>query len=184
MNDAPVKRKKYGFDVSQFIQGVRLNKGFTLIELVTVSAIIGLLAAIAIPKFADMIDRARIAVLKANLGALRAALSIYYADTEGTMPRIVPNTVLNDVLVPKYIQEVRDVRWPKVFITGSNVQQNHPSNSSLFFPGCSDVNLTWPINEPYCDRGWTGGPTISHPNQLGITCRFHSDSRGQEFSTY
>ncbi len=65
----------------------RARGGFTLIELMLVVAILALLAAIAIPKFADMVDKAREARMKGNLGTLRSALSIYYADNEGLYPK-------------------------------------------------------------------------------------------------
>ena len=57
--------------------------GFTLIELMIVVAIIGLLAAIALPKFANLVTKAREATIKGKLGSLRSALSLYYADTAG-----------------------------------------------------------------------------------------------------
>lgn len=60
--------------------------GFTLIELMIVVAIIGILAAIAIPKFASLIRKSNEGACKGNLGALRSALSIYYADMEGQFP--------------------------------------------------------------------------------------------------
>src|SRR5208283_2153157 len=60
--------------------------GFTLIELMIVVSIIGILAAIAIPKFADLLRKAREGQLKAQLGTLRSALSIYYSDMEGLYP--------------------------------------------------------------------------------------------------
>src|SRR6186997_1313022 len=62
------------------------RKGFTLIELMIVVAIIGILAAIAIPKFADLIRKSSEGASKGNLGALRAAASIYYGDMEGVYP--------------------------------------------------------------------------------------------------
>ena len=60
--------------------------GFTLIELMIVVAIIGILAAIAIPKFADLINKSREGSTKANLASVRSALRIYYGDTEGIYP--------------------------------------------------------------------------------------------------
>ena len=60
--------------------------GFTLIELMIVVAIIGLLAAIAIPKFGDMILRSKESSAKGALGTLRSAIDIYYVANEGRFP--------------------------------------------------------------------------------------------------
>lgn len=57
-----------------------------MIELMIVVAIVGILAAIAIPKFADLIRKAQEAVTKGNLGALRSTITIYYADQAGNYP--------------------------------------------------------------------------------------------------
>lgn len=54
-------------------------KGFTLIELVIVIAILAILAAVAIPRFVDLSTKARKATAEAELGALRAAANLYYA---------------------------------------------------------------------------------------------------------
>ena len=57
------------------------SKGFTLIELVMVIVIIGILAAVAIPRFANLRKDARKAACDGNVGAIRGALSAYYAKT-------------------------------------------------------------------------------------------------------
>jgi prepilin-type N-terminal cleavage/methylation domain-containing protein len=65
----------------------REGHGFTLIELMIVVAIIGLLAGIAIPKFADLVRKSNEATTRGSLGSLRSALVIYYSDSEGGSPQ-------------------------------------------------------------------------------------------------
>jgi len=56
-----------------------MKKGFTLIELLVTIAIIGLLAAIALPKFTDVNNSARCANVQGNLANLRTATEAFHA---------------------------------------------------------------------------------------------------------
>lgn len=59
---------------------MRNSKGFTLIELLIVVVIIGILAAIAIPKFGATKDKAYVAAMKSDLRNLVTAEESYFAD--------------------------------------------------------------------------------------------------------
>ena len=69
---------------------VRSQKGFTIIELVVVIVILGILAAVALPRFANLTTDARIAAVNGIAGGLRSAVVVsqsrYYATGTNTSP--------------------------------------------------------------------------------------------------
>ncbi len=89
------------------------KKGFTLIELVIVIVILGILAAVAVPKFAGLTKEAKISAVNGFAGSLRAATNIVHAkwlamdnnsssvDLEGTTV-YVNNKTTSTVTVPGY----------------------------------------------------------------------------------
>jgi type IV pilus assembly protein PilA len=60
------------------------KKGFTLIELLIVVVIIGILAAIAIPKFANTKEKAYVASMKSDLRNLVTAQEAYFSDNNSS----------------------------------------------------------------------------------------------------
>src|SRR5690348_13569419 len=60
---------------------LKMRKGFTLIELLIVVVIIGILAAIAIPKFANTKQKAYITAMKSDLRNLVTAQEAFFADS-------------------------------------------------------------------------------------------------------
>jgi prepilin-type N-terminal cleavage/methylation domain-containing protein len=60
----------------------RLRPGFTFIELLVVMAIMGILAAVGVPRIRNMKERAYQATLRSDLGALRTAQEAYFAENK------------------------------------------------------------------------------------------------------
>jgi type II secretion system protein G len=111
------------------------KKGFTLVELMIVIVIIGILAAIAIPKFADMVDKSKEGATKGQLTSLRSALNIYYSDNEGKYinvkeqtTTVSSTTVLQNYLVPKYIASIPVAKLPR-----KNNNHNCTPESSIVY---------------------------------------------------
>ena len=151
------------------IKGCHQRKGFTLIELMIVVAIIGILAAIAIPKFAEMIRKSKEGAVKGNLGSLRGALNIYYADMEGQYPNgIVTQDALASLTYNgKYLSVVPLVEMPP-YHSSTNIELD----SNL----CTDTS--WAIaGDP---ARWTFCNLVG---RVVVGC-LHTDSKGTVWTTY
>lgn len=122
---------------------------------ISVFIFMGLLAAVAIPKFADLVRVGTEGATKGNLGAIRSALSIYYGDTEGNYP-----SHLDALLVGgKYLSQIpqaKPERW------------HSDSNHVVLGSSPTDVG------------GWLYDPKTG---TLLVNCT-HEDRRGNVWTSY
>jgi len=111
------------------------KKGFTLIELMIVVAIIGILAAIAIPKFADLINKSKEGATKGALSSVRGALQVYYGDNEGWFPHDNDLSVLT--ANAKYIASIPLAKIPTRHTDSAAVAQFASTTTAGVFSGGS-----------------------------------------------
>ncbi|MBL0351079.1 MAG: prepilin-type N-terminal cleavage/methylation domain-containing protein [Elusimicrobia bacterium] len=150
------------------------RRGFTLIELMLVVAIISLLAAIAIPKFGNLVIKAKEAAIKGHLGSLRSAIHIYYSNNEGFYPQNIVGMLLDQqairkCLVPNYIDNISLFEIPTVQhaygLSSMDAQGvlNYTVTDFWYAAGCS----TWKYNQSIgllsasCSHQNTSGKTWS-----------------------
>ena len=81
------------------------QKGFTLIELMIVVAIIGILAAIAIPAYQDYTVRSKVTEVVAGMSAAKTSISEFY-NSQGHMPANANSAGFSTTIGAKYLDNL------------------------------------------------------------------------------
>jgi prepilin-type N-terminal cleavage/methylation domain-containing protein len=140
----------------------RPRRGFTLIELMIVVAIIGVLAAIALPKFGELLRKSTEAASKGNLASVRSALTVYYGDMEGQYPAQLASLTVSG----KYLSQIGAAKTPNYHFDSS-------AETDALLTAANDAG------------GWLYDNVAGDANlgNMLIDCT-HTDTKGAVWTTY
>jgi type IV pilus assembly protein PilA len=150
-----------------------MQKGFTLIELMIVVAIIGILAAVALPAYQDYTVRAKVGELILAASGCRTSMT----ETIQSNPAVTAITangwgceVLSSGSGTKYVAKVETAAWSagstitvtsggfgNAAIDGKTVAMKPCSNAATTFAGCSAPIAGAAVNSWICGPGATSG---------------------------
>jgi prepilin-type N-terminal cleavage/methylation domain-containing protein len=118
----------------------RVRRGFTMLEMIIIVAIIGILAGIAVTRFGGVIDKSKEGATRGGLTSLRSALQIYYGDNT-----VFPSDDLTSLTEnKKYLDNLPLVKLPGT---------THPENRHVSVGASTAAALTdtggWAyVNDP------------------------------------
>ncbi len=146
----------------------KVQQGFTLIELMIVVAIIGILAAIAIPAYQDYTIRAKVTELINAAGVCKTSVAEYY-QTKGAMPPDVTQAGCSDSGTANSAPPTVTAAGITVVATGTLAGQLAPGGVTFGYKAVT-AGAGMPITQWLCDKTGSGITDIT-PKYLPASCR-------------
>lgn len=139
----------------------KVQQGFTLIELMIVVAIIGILAAVAIPAYQDYTTRAQVTEAVELLGGLKTPLTEYASDKGAWPTKIIPPpgttvgaTEIVGTLVGRYATITDTVTGTFPAGTTTATMTSGQANTKTVKFVTADGGTTWTCNTGTVDKKW------------------------------
>ncbi|ATI04092.1 MULTISPECIES: prepilin-type N-terminal cleavage/methylation domain-containing protein [Cycloclasticus] len=151
------------------LQTIKHNaqKGFTLIELMIVVAIIGILAALAIPAYQDYTIKSRVGEGASLSGAFKTAIEIYWSENgtlSDTGTGLGGDTLGLSSVSAQYVSDISVEAGPVLEVTLRDSSKLGTAADTCFqyVPTHPDAgrNLTWSVEANACSGG-ASGPVAS-----------------------
>ncbi len=138
----------------------KIQKGFTLIELMIVVAIIGILAAIAIPQYQDYITRAKLSKSVSFVDPVKLAMANYAQENAGTFPSSGSAwTTIGLSAAPTATTEVSGVTTTgttgAIVITLQGIGTGYNTSTVTFTPTVGSTAVSWAATCSYSHANMT-----------------------------
>jgi prepilin-type N-terminal cleavage/methylation domain-containing protein len=106
---------------------MRSKKGFTLVELLVVILILGVLAAIAVPKFTQSADTARVDGCGSNIYIINSQIEFYAAENDGNYPKNLETITNSKTFFPDGPPKCpfTDTNYPSVLVNNRVDDSTH-----------------------------------------------------------